>query len=588
MVWLFEHSNVKGFLTRPSVYSDEVPKTITMKHASLVSHTSMMGGRYYVEQQYVKILNRFFILDVMQGERLPPLAEIHTCIFPLFFDIDLKLDAAHLDGAIWELLVHHLQACLHRFFPKGESAGFRIVLSTKSEGASPCAVPALRWERMDEEPADYTPRMRGVPALTDLLLKGRGEEDDPKAIVVSQGEYQVAMGKQEVLSNHIVDLEGMAYRPAKRLWKHGVHLHVPDLHLSLREALLVRAGLAASLGRAPEEWIPLLGRALDRAGWEDILDEQVYSKRANGGGLRVIGAPKAKRCCAGCPACAPYGGFAVDPSFYWPSQAYSGWAGADEGAEPIFPPRLDEATLRSLNRGGEGGVILALKLTTVRTSADQIHPGFVEYQGCPVLPADSVFFRGPAAAPASEGKKRLALSKHEKEALRLKDNRGMASSRAASESVVVTDPAVRRTVLAILVEFSPHYRNVTTQIRLINNERYYVVLRDEGSRYCLNKGGFHNSSTAYLSIRKDARGRFTYEAVMKCHCKKLDWRAPEDGGMGYTCTNFFLPRGLTTERRDVLFATSVGDASSNLKRKQQEVLEARQRAEGKYRPKQVP
>ena len=99
-----------------------------------------------------------------------------------------------------------------------------------------------------------------------------------------------------------VDQAGFAYspyqdgRPLCRTWKHGVHIHVPKLYLDITRCKYVREAFIADLAHHTHDWKAMLGETLGAERWACIVDEQVYSKNKNGGGLRLIGAPKACRC----------------------------------------------------------------------------------------------------------------------------------------------------------------------------------------------------------------------------------------------------------------------------------------------------
>ena len=101
------------------------------------------------------------------------------------------------------------------------------------------------------------------------------------------------------------------------MWKHGMHIHLPDLVVGGGAALALHADIV-SRASARTDWGEA---ALD---WGTILDSHVYAPT---GSLRIIGAPKVKRCdepLRGQGGQGGQGSWVFDPHFYWPEFVFAG------------------------------------------------------------------------------------------------------------------------------------------------------------------------------------------------------------------------------------------------------------------------
>ena len=155
-------------------------------------------------------------------------------------------------------------------------------------------------------------------------------------------------------------------------WKHGLHMHWPELILQVEQAFILRLSIIAGLDRHTD-WTELMG--CRRPEWSAIVDEGVYRRSSTSsvrsGGLRMIGAPKAKKCkaCHKDHLCTECGGHnnrhIIDMNVYVPYGVLVG------------PRFVDDAALRD-------DVHALVMATTVRRDMSvQLTAGFTPYVGCP-------------------------------------------------------------------------------------------------------------------------------------------------------------------------------------------------------------
>ena len=70
-------------------------------------------------------------------------------------------------------------------------------------------------------------------------------------------------------------------------YKHGLHIHFPNLLVKGEQAERIRMGILNGL--VVNTWTDDFG--VERPNWDEIVDQSVYSN-----GIRMIGAPKARKC----------------------------------------------------------------------------------------------------------------------------------------------------------------------------------------------------------------------------------------------------------------------------------------------------
>ena len=117
------------------------------------------------------------------------------------------------------------------------------------------------------------------------------------------------------------------FRPSKRLWKHGIHIHLPEVIIDVERVGFIRECVVQELVAENNFFTDAL-KTTD-LNWYDILDDKVYQGSHRGGGLRMIGAPKMTRCKIKhskgdiCP-CNRNKGYLIDGAYYWPTWIFKG------------------------------------------------------------------------------------------------------------------------------------------------------------------------------------------------------------------------------------------------------------------------
>ena len=309
-------------------------------------------------------------------------------------------------------------------------------------------------------------------------------------------------------------------------YKHGIHIHWPNVIVDVDRARQIRVGMISGLNKVKSE--------LGNPNLEDCVDAAVYNT-----GLRMIGAPKASKCKAckknshdPCDVCHRLNfRHIIDPRAY-------GLRMALEGAQRSFEY---EQSLRNKTA-------LLVRSTSVRTNKPLTEP-YKVYEGGPSVP-DAKRKRKDDFTKMDMGFKR--------------------------RSTTVSDPVKIKVISDILVKFSPHYKESRLRVHF-DTVSYRVLMDGDGATFCLNKGGFHKSQNVFMIIEKGRRSD-RYEAVMKCWCKCQTKRAT-----GRMCCQYFSdPKQLERTQVNVLFASSAPSSSSStmrdLMRDQARYIQSRQKA----------
>ena len=297
-------------------------------------------------------------------------------------------------------------------------------------------------------------------------------------------------------------------------YKHGMHVHWPDLRVIVDKAYEIRESMIAGLARG--EWQASLGTS--DVPWEEAVDAQVYS-----GGLRMVGAPKATKCpeCKGargnpCAICGSEGHI-YDKAGYALRMVLRG-ADVDEERKRFIdanPARL-------------------LMATTVRCDEGKAETeGYRRYTGCPVVP------KGTGSRKRAASSSDLSLRSVEPRFRRQPE---------------VTDPVVVRVVRRHLERHSPHYANSRISIRF-DGTAYRVLLTGEGANWCGNKNADHERQHVYMEIVKGKSN--THISRMRCWCK---CPTTERRVTGMPCKEYRSPHvTLTGEENGQLFKQATSD-----------------------------
>ena len=541
------------------------------------SHYCMMGGpigKMAISDARMNDFRDACKADIESGERMPSVSEIHTSVFPFYLDIDVKMRSAAPLTEFYVRVVACLQETIASFFPDrshadgdlASSSGarpFRVVLCEKHR-ATPGEANFHEWEEFtfdeEERGTDSSPPLREVATPPQSLLArlargqtkfSRGEwgTDETLAGFVPLADEYVSVPGDEAGGGGAV----RRFRPTDRTWKHGAHVHVPELLVDVNRVALVRESFLARLER--ESWKGLLGFDPSYAQWRDIVDEAVYKNQT---GLRLIGAPKAKRCpvkhekakCCSLCRMMNYGNV-VEPNFYWPTRVFRGFDREEEGSRLRVRPRCEE----DQQNGIINNVARALRNTTVRSPVDATPtPGFSPPPGCPPVPQSSIFYSGASASGASRKKKMI-----EREAMG-DTATGGKRQRGETKKTLVTDSAVNAAIRKVVSLFGSYYDNCVLVAKEDGKGGFEVAFRGNGATYCLNKDGYHASSTPKVKLRPVGAARKAYVATMYCWSQK---QVQYGRGLCY-CSDWSRQVDVPTNLVDVLVTRSAKGGGGTL------------------------
>ena len=561
--------------------------------------------------------------DHLIGRQAPPLAEIHSPIFPFYMDFDMPLRASRLHPEFVDHIAAFLQKAIDPFFETRDTLEqpFTVIVCEKTLGSSPLTSSLQQWEVVtNDDVFDYQfERFHLETHKAEVFVKKLQTlpPDDILSLTAEETD-RITPSLVGFKANNILEIEAneeiITIRPVDRLFKHGIHIHCPDLLVSVDGGKHVREYFLTLLSHHENRLVmkSLVGESFDRNQWAKIVDDQVYSDSPNGGGLRVIGCPKAKKCTVKhpkmtdrCPNnCRCNAGFAIDPSVYWPTRVFQGW---HKTPNPLrwrvftnFVPVGDVRTCPTLSSflfdRWDGSTELLLlsedppdvadlafshvfvhenvffkpelvilneeetRLLTTRCEKNMVRAiQKTSVRSNADKPTDGfALFRGCPAPETTRGSRHTApkrkrdLNDDEKDALR--GGRIKANKALAENNALVDDPLILRTITNILTRFSEEYRNTTLKVRFdAKSETYLINFSGEGAKYCLCKKGFHGNANAYATIHKSG---MRYEATMRCHSKK---------NVSYNnsfCANFFLKlptiHMITMEEQRVLFRVNIG------------------------------
>ena len=318
------------------------------------------------------------------------------------------------------------------------------------------------------------------------------------------------------------------------LYKHGLHIHFPNLMVKGDQAKQIRLGIINGL--IVLRWHAEFG--IDRPDWDSVIDHQVYSN-----GIRMIGAPKALRCktCNGdmnirsCSECFKQNfGHHIIPRVYTLFMAMENGVPSDE-----YMDLLKKNTVR------------LVRATSVRSDVVEETQGYKVYEGCPRLQDF-----GGGSGPKKSGKRPIGV---------LDGDVGKmdAKFRAAPD---VTDPAKVEVVHQLMCKHSEMYRSCyPTRIRYTNKTTILTTIGGDNATYCLNKRSKHRGNRVSMEIVKSG-GTRNYVSRMKCFCRcatpRLGQESLQPGDpvciSGLPCGRFkSFPRALTQDQVRVLFPTQL-------------------------------
>lgn len=299
-------------------------------------------------------------------------------------------------------------------------------------------------------------------------------------------------------------------------WKHGLHLYWPQLIVLDDQAHYLRASIIVGLER--EEWFGHLG--VVRPDFDKVVDSNVYRQS---GGLRMLGAPKAKKCSRcekdTCEHCGKRNkGHVIDDNVYVLHSA-------------LLPcGTSDDALMLRLRQN----VAFLVKSTSLRRpTSERVSSGYVCYAGCP--------------KPDLSHRKRKAGS----------DDTRRLGVRFNKQEAIVTDKAQMDVIRSHLRKHSAHYEQSHVTVRS-DGKSFRAALSGDGARFCLNKKDFHEQQNVFMEVYKGLSS-VEYFSRMRCFC-----RCPVVRCSGKSCAEFKgVNQALTLAEVQVLFPDA-GRASTSV------------------------
>lgn len=321
------------------------------------------------------------------------------------------------------------------------------------------------------------------------------------------------------------------------VFKHGMHFHWPDVIVIVEKALQIRNGIVRGLDLV-DDWTPYFGaRSLD---WEEIIDKAVYRphhRDERSGGLRLVGAPKARKC-TDCRF-----PMAKRPRKQGASSAITGVEDevipfcttcenknehyiVDDNVYTLTDVLVDSEVNEELCARINGNLVRLLRLTSVRApDVVQETSGYVLYEKS--LVDTTVFHSSTARGGGYDGKRKVGGS--------TTAARGVPPTKRAvgGYNEVVGNHEVTTIMRDLLVKHSDKYKDSKMRILFDGKHRYKVLLTGDGARYCLNKKDFHSQNHVYMEVFKKGSS-LDFRTHMRCWSSNPTVYSPS----GMTCKCF--------------------------------------------------
>ncbi len=276
------------------------------------------------------------------------------------------------------------------------------------------------------------------------------------------------------------------------LYKQGIHFHWPDLVVVVEKALIIRGAIIRGLNRV--DFTAHLG--INEPPWTEIVDAAVYrphDRHERSGGLRLVGAPKAKKCTY-CPSRTEHDKHPMCTVCELKNERHI----VDDNVYALTDAVVNDAPNPELLRSLTKCLARMFRATSVRADdAKPETPGFVLY--------DETLKNN---LPQDGRRKKGQVMKGESEKV---------NGRLIVNLLQITSPQVVDTMRQLLVQHSEMYKDSKMRIMFDGKSKYRVFLTGDGAHYCLNKKGFHNQEHVYMEVYKTASSVLSY---MKCHSKK--------------------------------------------------------------------
>lgn len=409
------------------------------------------------------------VSDIESGSMLP-INEIHSSpTFPMYADMDMKVRLRSVGEPLLFKMMEKVASQVSRFYG-GRS--FRMVVCSRPPTCA--SMNPLEWRVVPPEELGSKVRVP-IRSMELRALLQHGLD------VPAQQWEALRRSAPSHMDCVLLDDNTCVEPMPGEVWRHGYHLYWPDLIVDYDTAMAIRAGIISGLDSLP--WSEDFGSmSMD---WEDILDTAVYCKTNTGGGLRMVGAPKAVPC--------PNSGCVREEAMNCPCFDTDGKV-IDTGNVYNATHEMVDGTLRPFYSTANTSItVRTLQATSIRCpEPTPATTGFAPYPGF------SMPLRPPAAGSSGGGRKRKA--KYSSDEAKLPQPYKATSS-------LIEDPAVHEICRKQLHRHSSHYDASKMTVRTNGKAKFpsiRVLLSGDGARWCGCKGDFHTSSNVYMVIEKSS------------------------------------------------------------------------------------
>jgi hypothetical protein len=307
--------------------------------------------------------------------------------------------------------------------------------------------------------------------------------------------------------------------------KQGVHMHFPQVFVTTHEALVMREAIIVALEA---------NAALAHVDWPNAFDNNPFV--AETGGIRMVGAPKARTCpdCKNKPqprkTCykTPEGGCDCTGHVY-ENRCYGFHSCLLADGTPA---EHQTAVFRA-------NAAQLVRACSIRTERVDISPEWEAFAGCPSYSKLKTFPKRPPGAG-----KRVRTFAEETDSLR------------KWPKVPMADEAKRQRLEKIFrSRFGAVYSAVTIGSVKTGSGRMFCEFKGEGESWCPNVGRSHNSNRVYGVVEKS-------KAYIRCHCSCSTLEGRLSGKM---CKDFCSEQKyLTPKDTEIIWAGA--DVNATLKK----------------------
>ena len=565
-------SNVWNFVCQPARFlpTDEtsvsLPAHLKVTPLGCVSHINANQTGVDVMKRHCRFLCVPYTLlhqtrvlmceSIMARTILPPLCELHSIRFPVYFKIRLTVETSVMDDGFVVSCVKNVSEALERHFGSdavdASPERFRVVVAKRP--AYPQPVSGMSWERCSE-----SEQGSAAPSAVAEKVNAAASRASPDAPVVHLPVGQAGdMVGMEVDSSCVVRCASGAFRPMDRSWSFGIHVHVPDIVVDIDRMGILRETLINKLSHHGKLWTGLFGgiwtRSPRRTEWCRMVTERCYfstaPRRNMRGGIRMLGVPKPVQCGKAktkthfgtlCD-CELNQGYFLDRECVYSYHSTSVRGTMDEGESHRV--RMDP--LRCLR---ETSVRCQDDTPLTETFLNDRSPAVVEGSLFATRGSTTVVASVPPRLPGGAGASSSQLAHLNVVEQKIKQHEFGAKRK---RHVEVEDGRVQSMMAALAADFSEHYVNVGIRVLYLASERTYQVLfSGEDAEFCPNLNGHHDRPCVYMVVRPTSVDATTYRAILKCSCTDaINRRGPGQGGT--FCQRYVCSMCLTKEASRLL------------------------------------